>query len=74
MTTAELKIDLINKITKIKELRIIEEIHKFLDFELGEGEYKVNIDQKNRIGEAQNDHIMDEDDANNAIEEWLNEK
>ncbi len=74
MTTAELKIDLINKITKIKELRIIEEIHKFLDFELGEGEFKVNIDQKNRIREAQNDHLLDEEEANHAIEKWLKEK
>ena len=40
MNTAELKIDLINKITKLKEVRIIEEIQKFLDFELDKGEIK----------------------------------
>ena len=39
MNTAELKIDLINKITKLKEVRIIEEIQKFLDFELDKGEF-----------------------------------
>ena len=33
MSTAELKLDLINKITKLTEVRIMEEIQKLLDFE-----------------------------------------
>lgn len=74
MSTAELKIDLINKITKLKEVRIIEEIQKFLDFELDKGEYKLSISQRKRILEAKNDKILSEEEANNSIEEWLNEK
>jgi hypothetical protein len=74
MNTAELKIDLINKITKLKEVRIIEEIQKFLDFELDKGEYKLNDAQKNRILEAESDKVLTEEEANREIEEWLNER
>lgn len=74
MNTAELKIDLINKITKLKEVRIIEEIQKFLDFELDKGDYKLNDAQKDRILEAENDKVLTEEEANREIEEWLNEK
>ena len=74
MNTAELKIDLINKITKLKEVRIIEEIQKFLDFELDEGYYKLSDAQKDRILEAENDKVLTEEEANREIEEWLNEK
>mgnify|MGYP003587479423 FL=1 len=74
MSTAELKIDLINKITKLKEVRIIEEIQKFLDFELDKGEYKLSIAQRNRILEAENDKVLTEEEANREIEKWLNER
>ena len=74
MNTAELKIDLINKITKLKEVRIIEEIQKFLDFELDEGEYKLSDAQKNRILEAESDKVLTDEEANREIEEWLNER
>lgn len=74
MSTAELKIDLINKITKLKEVRIIEEIQKFLDFELDQGEYQLSLAQKKRILEAENDRVLTEEEANSEIEEWLKEK
>lgn len=74
MSTAELKLDLINKITKLKEVRIIEEIQKFLDFELDKGEYQLNTEQNNRILEAKKDKVLTEEQANKDIEEWLNEK
>lgn len=74
MSTAELKIDLINKITKLKEVRIIEEIQKFLDFELDKGEYKLSVAQRKRILEAENDKVLTEKDANREIEEWINER
>ena len=74
MNTAELKIDLINKITKLKEVRIIEEIQKFIDFDLDEGEYKLSDAQKNRILEAESDKVLTEEEANREIEEWLNER
>lgn len=74
MNTAELKIDLINKITNLKEISIIESVKKILEFELDKGEYKLTTAQKNRILEAKDDEILTEEEANNSIEEWLNEK
>lgn len=74
MSTAELKIDLINKIAKLKEVRIIEEIQRFLDFELDKGEYKLSAGQRNRIQEAQKDDVLTEEEANKEIEELLKEK
>ena len=68
MSTAEIKLDLINKITNLKETRIIEEIQKFLDFELDEGIFEVSALQKERLAKAKNDTILSEDDANNEIE------
>lgn len=55
MNTAELKIDIINKITKLKETRIIEEIQKILDFELDQGVFQLSEAQNNRIIEAAQD-------------------
>ncbi|MBL0080536.1 MAG: hypothetical protein IPP53_15975 [Bacteroidetes bacterium] len=74
MSTAELKIDLINKITKLKEGRIIEEINNLLDFELDNSEYKLSVTQRNRIFEAKNDKVLTEEEANNEIDEWLKGK
>lgn len=74
MSTAELKIDLINKIMKLKEVRIIEEIQKFVDFELDKSEYKLSVAQRNRILEAKDDKVLTEEKANSEIEEWLKEK
>ena len=74
MSIAEIKLDLINKITNLKETRIIEEIQKFLDFELDEGIFEVSALQKERLAKAKNDTILSEDDANNEIEKWLREK
>jgi len=74
MSTAELKIDLINKITKLKETRIINEIQRLLDFELEKGDFRLSEVQKSRIIEAQTDTVLTEEQANNEIEEWLQEK
>lgn len=74
MSTAELKIDLINKITKLKEGRIIEEINKLLDFELDNSEYKLSIAQRNRILESKNDKVLTEEEANIEIDEWIKGK
>ncbi len=74
MSTAELKLDLINKITKLTEVRIIEEIQKLLDFESDKGIFQLNDAQRKRILEAKDDEILSEDDANLEIEAWLKEK
>ncbi len=74
MSTAELKLDLINKITRLKETRIIEEIQKLLDFELDEGVFEVSAMQKERLIQGKNDTVLSEDEANTDIEKWLQEK
>lgn len=74
MSTAELKIDLIGKIMNLREVRIMEEIKKIIDFETEEGEYSLSNAQRDRIFEAQNDKILTEEEANNDIEKWLNEQ
>ena len=74
MSTAEIKLDLINKISKLKETRIIEEIQKLLDFELDSGFFQVSDAQKVRLITAQNDSIITNEEANTEIEKWLQEK
>jgi vacuolar-type H+-ATPase subunit H len=75
MNTANLKIDLINKITQITETNVIREIKRILDFELDEGIFQLNEDQKKRISRAkmevkQKKYITDSS-ANKEINEWL---
>lgn len=78
MNTSDLKIDLINRITQLKETRIIEEIQKLLDFELNKDEYILTDSQKDRISEAQEEYkkssYLTDDKANQDIEEWLKER
>ena len=54
MSTAELKLklELINKITDLKEIRIIKELKKLLDFELDEEIFDLYQKQTNRISKA----------------------
>ena len=74
MSTAELKLDLIQKITDLKEIRIIEELQNLLDFETDRGIFQINPAHRNRILEAKNDDVLSEEEANLEIEEWLKEK
>jgi len=78
MNTSDLKADLINRISQLKEKTIMEEIQKLLDFELNENEYILTESQKDRIAEAQveykNSAYLTEHKANEDIEEWLGEK
>lgn len=74
MSNAELKLDIINRIANLKELHIIEDIKKLLDFELEKKVYKVSDTQRRRLTEAKSDKILTETEANTQIEEWLNEK
>ena len=75
MSTANLKIDLINKITQLKETYVIEEINRLLDFELDKGVFKLTSKQKARILEARDEYkagkILSENEANKRIQEWL---
>lgn len=74
MSTAELKLDIINRITQLHESHIIEEIQKLLDFELDEGIYKLTDAQRKRLTDSKNDKRLTEAEANSEIEKWLNEK
>ena len=74
MGTAEFKIDIINKITNLKEVRIIEEIQKMLDFEMDKGDFILNAAQKSRILDAKQDKVLIEEEANSDTEKWLQER
>jgi len=75
MNTANLKIDLINKITQIKETNVIKEIKRVLDFELDEGIFQLTNDQKKRIVDAKQEikqkKYLTDSSANKEISEWL---
>ena len=77
MNTSELKLDIIQKITELKEVRVIEEIKKLLDFELNDI-YELSESQKNRVAEAReeytNGNFLTEEEADKEIGQWLNEK
>ncbi len=74
MNTAELKIDIINKITRLKEARIVEEIQQILDFELDQGVFQLSDAQNKRIIEAAQDDYLTDEQANKDIDEWLQGK
>jgi hypothetical protein len=78
MSTAELKIDLISRIANTKEPRIIEDLRKLLDFELDPQAYELNSQQLQRVSEAKAEYlagnVLSEQHADEAIDEWLNEK
>ena len=74
MNIAELKIDIINKIIRLKEARIVEEIQQILDFELDQGVFQLSDAQKKRIIEAAQDDYLTDEQANKDIDEWLQGK
>lgn len=80
MGTSELqiKLDIISKITELKDVRIIKQLQRFLDFELDKETYQLSEEQSSRIEVARNEYsqskILTEEEANQEIEKWLNEK
>ena len=78
MATADLKTDLINRITNLEDDAFIEQIQRLLDFEFEEGIYKLSEKQSQRIMEAREEYsvgkILSEKNANSEIEKWLNSK
>ncbi len=80
MNSAELKLklELINQITELKEIRVIKELKKILDFELDEGMFELTPKQKNRIAKARSEYSDGEtftnDEVEKEIDQWLNEK
>lgn len=75
MNSANLKIDLINRITQLRDLNVIKEIQRVIDFEMNEGTFKLTSSQKKRVIEAKNEikqkKVISESVANKEISEWL---
>ncbi|HUH74145.1 MAG TPA: hypothetical protein VLZ75_07030 [Chitinophagales bacterium] len=75
MSTAELKIDLINQITGITEKVKLEELLELIKFQNNESIYITNEDEKQAILEAQqqisNGETYSNEDVQAEIKEWL---
>lgn len=74
----QLKLDVINKITELKEIRVIREIKRLLDLELDEEIFELSKQQQDRITEARKEYangdIVTHEEVKKEIEQWLNEK
>ena len=75
MSTAELKLDLINKISGITEIEKLEEIMQLLKFQADQPLYVLNEEEKLAIQEARDqinkgDFVTNET-FKNEIKEWL---
>ncbi|WP_300672606.1 hypothetical protein [Soonwooa sp.] len=70
MSPAELKLklELINQITELKEIRIVKELKKLLDFELNEEVFELSQKQKDRIKEAREEYSKGEIFSNEEVE------
>lgn len=78
MKTADLKLEIISKIATLNEVRIIDEIKHLLDFELSKDVYELSAKQINAVEEARkeykNGNYFEDNDVNNDINQWLEEK
>ncbi len=78
MSIAEIKIDIIHKITDLQDDKIIKQIKDILDFELNQDTYLLSEPQQKQILEAREEYlagnILSEHAANEQIEEWLKGK
>lgn len=78
MNTAELKIDLINRIANTDDPGIINGLRKLLDFELEKEIYQLSPEQEYRINEARAEYlagyVLPEQQADKIIEQWLEEQ
>jgi hypothetical protein len=75
MSTAELKIDLINQITVIKDKVRLKELLQLIKFQEDSSVYITNDDEKKAILEARNEirngEFSSDDDVQKEIDEWL---
>lgn len=76
MSTAELKIDLINQITNLTDKVRLTELLQLLKFQNDEAVYVTSEDEKKAIFEAQdeiaNGKVLSNADVQREINEWLN--
>ncbi len=77
MSTAELKIDLINRITNLKNIAVMKQIKHLLDLESKEV-YQLTTEQKKRITlgreQLKNNQTISHEDLQQEISEWLSTK
>ncbi|TZF84483.1 hypothetical protein FW774_05690 [Pedobacter sp. BS3] len=75
MSTAELKIDLINQITNITEKSRLEEIRQLLRFQSDNSVFETTEEEKDAIHEARNQiangNFFTHEEVQNEIREWL---
>jgi len=74
-TTADIKKDLISRITKITDEFKLKEMLRFLEFQSDVSVFETSNEEKNAIADAQNQikkgAFLTHDEAENQIEEWL---
>ncbi len=77
MSTAELKISLINKITSLTNDALLEEILRIVDFETDTAKFELSSDQRNAINIArtqiQNNEYQTNEQVEKEIQKWLEE-
>lgn len=75
MNSAELKLNLINKITQITDIVQLEELLQLLKFQSDDTIYHVTEEQKKAILEGRNQvkrgEILSQTDVENEIDKWL---
>ena len=75
MSTAELKIDLINQIANITDKVKLKELMQLLKFQNDNSIYVTNEDEKNAVSEARAEinrgEVLTNDDVQNEIKQWL---
>ncbi len=76
MSTAELKIDLINQISNITDQVKLKELLQLLKFQNDNSVYVTDDDEKQAIMEARKEivegNVLSNEDVQKEINEWLN--
>lgn len=77
MKSAELKLNLINKITQITDMVQLKELLQLLNFQSDDNVYYTSEEEKKAILEGRNQvkkgEILSNEDVENEIDKWLNE-
>lgn len=75
MSTAELKISLINRIANLNDDLLLEDIQRLLEFETAAGTYQLSDEQRKEVNEARAEftrgEYLSENEANVEVKKWL---
>ena len=76
MSSADLKVQLINKIQETDDIALLEELSVLFELQEPDSIYELNEDQKKNIKTAQeqikSNQFLTDDEANKDIDQWLN--